>query len=111
MSSDYGALMVGDTIHEREIELADGAKRTLYFKEVPAQVFRKWIIARNSEDDAVRAASAEILIVASMCEPDGKPALTLEQAARLKPVIASRLFDAVLEINGGANEKKAEGQD
>lgn len=111
MTGDYSALMVGDTIHEREVELADGTKRTLYFKEVPAQVFRKWIIARNSDDDAVRAASAEILIVASMCEPDGRPALTLEQAARLKPAIASRLFDAVLDINDGANEKKAEGQD
>lgn len=54
----------------------------------------------------MRAASAEILIVASMCEPDGRPVLTLEQAARLKPAIASRPLDAVLDINGGANEKR-----
>lgn len=105
--SNYDDLMVSDTIHEREVELADGSKRVLYFKEVPAVVYRRFLIAEQSDDDDVRSTSLARLIQASMCEPDGKPALTLDQALRLKAGVSGKLVDAVLDVNGKAPGKNA----
>ena len=61
--------------------------------------FRKFGLAERSEDDDVRSEATVRLIAASLCEPDGSSAITLEQARKLKPHVASALFEAVLDVN------------
>ena len=46
-----------------------------------------------------RAEAAHILVAASLCEADGKPALTVEKARTLKSEALDPLFAAALEIN------------
>ena len=73
---------------------------TRRFKEVPATVYRKFLLAEQSEDDDVRASSLAQLIAASMCEADGSPAMTFKQAKQLKAGVSGSLVNAVLEVNG-----------
>ena len=95
----YESFFVSDQIHERKVALADGTEHTLHFRELPAVEFRKFGIAERSEDDEVRAEAMVRLIAASLCELDGKPAMTLDRARRLKSYVAASLFDAVLDVN------------
>lgn len=97
--SNYDDLMVSTEIHEKPVTLADGTVRKLYFRELPADDYRRFQIAETSEDEDKRAGSVARMIAASMCEPDGKPALTIEQARRLKPSVSRRLFEVVLSLN------------
>lgn len=98
--SKYDAFFVSEEVQEKTVTLADGSEHVLYFKEVPATVYRKFLLAENSEDEDVRASSLAKLISASMCEADGAPAMTFEQAKQLKAGVSGKLVDAVLEVNG-----------
>jgi hypothetical protein len=98
------SLFISEEVHEREVELPDGKKHTLYFKEVPASVFRKYGMAERSDDEEARAGSLSILIAASLCDKDGKPALSYERALQLKPAAATKLFEAVLDVNRAKKE-------
>lgn len=100
------SLFVSEEVHEREVELPDGKKHVLYFKEVPASVFRKYGLAERSENEEVRAGSMSILIAASLCDKDGKPVLTYERALQLKAAAATKLFEAVLDVNGAKREEQ-----
>jgi hypothetical protein len=96
----HDAFFAGAELHQREIALADGSKHVLHFKELPATEFRKFYIAEASKDEDVQAGSMAKLISASLCDPDGKPAISYKQALNLKPAAARALLNAVLEING-----------
>ena len=87
-------------IHERTIELADGSKHVLHFRELSAAEFRRFQLAELSPDDEKRAGSLARLISICLCEPDGKTALTFEQALSLKPGPAAAMLNAILELNG-----------
>lgn len=107
MSGLNDALFVSESVHAREVELTDGSKHTLHFKELPAAEFRKFHRAEQSDDDEVHAGSMAKLIAASLCEPDGKPAITYKKALTLKPAAMNAIFGAVLAVNGlGSKEKK-----
>lgn len=95
----YAGFFVSDEIRERKVELADGTEHVLFFKELPAVEFRKFGLAERSEDDEVRSEAIVRLIAASLCESDGTPAMTIEQARKLKSHVASSLFEAVLDVN------------
>lgn len=101
------SLFVSDTVFDRPVTLADGSQHTFWFKEVPAVAFRAFQIAEHSFDDEVRASSMCKLIAASVCEPDGKPAMTFEQAQKLKPAVMNALMKEVLLVNkiGSAAKK------
>ncbi|MFW8564849.1 hypothetical protein [Orrella sp. 11846] len=82
--------------------MADGSKHTLHFKELPAGSFRRFALDNDSDNEQVRIDSMARSIVAAVVTPDGKPALTLEQAKKLKvgPMLA--LFNALQEVNATA---------
>jgi len=102
------ALFIGDTIHPRPVTLGDGTEHMLHFREVPNPVLRRFTLIERSDDDEVRATSMAFLVAASLCEESGKPALTIEQAARLKPTVLGQCFEHALAINSfGDDEKKA----
>ena len=98
------AFFVSTQVHEKQVKLADGSEHTLYFKELPAIEFRKFSLAEQSEDEDVKAAALAKLIAASLCEPDGKAAITFNQALMLKADAMNAIFSAMLEVNG---QKKA----
>lgn len=98
--SKYDAFFVSTEIHERKLKLADGSEHTLHFRELPVAVYRKFQIAESSEDEDIRAGSMAKLIAASLCEPDGTPAMTYEQALQLKPGPTNKLFAVILSLNG-----------
>lgn len=94
------SFFVSTELQEREVELADGSKHVLYFKELPAIEFRRFALAEQSENENVKAASVAKLIAASLCDADGKLAITFEQALNLKASAMNSIFEAMLEVNG-----------
>lgn len=98
------SFFVSEQIQEKKVKLADGSEHILYFKELPAIEFRKFALAEQSENEDVKAASVAKLVASSLCEPDGKPAITFEKALQLKASAMNAIFEAMLEVNG---QKKA----
>lgn len=99
---------VSGSLEAKPVALEDGTEHTLWFRQVSAMEYRRFQLAEHSDDDDVRAGSMARLIAASLCNPDGTPALTLERAAQLKPRAAGALLTAVLEVNGLASRKAGE---
>jgi len=93
------AFFVSQDVHEKEVELADGSKHILYFKEIRAVELQKFRIAQQSADEDVQAGALAKLIAAGLCEPDGKPAITYDQAVLLKPEPMNALFAKIMEVN------------
>lgn len=98
---------------EHPIKLGDGSVRTLYFKELEAVEWKRHMEAENSKDKKVRDVSSARLIARSLVERDGSRALTVAQAARLKPAVSGAIFLGILQINGFsiANTQADEAQD
>lgn len=91
---------VADTLHKRTIKLADGSEFELSFRETTAVDFRRFLMSEKSEDEEKQSFSVAKLISQSLCDDDGKPAMTFEQAKKLKPFVANELLSVILEING-----------
>lgn len=99
------AFFVNSEVQERKVLLGD-QEHDLWFKEVPAIEFRRFSLAEQSEDENVRITSIAKLIVASLCNPDGSPALTFDQALKLNAGAVNAIFEQVLFVNGQGNKKK-----
>lgn len=97
------ALFVSDEVVAREVELGDGKTHTLYFKAISHVEFNKWVAALTSPDEDVRDRAHSRLVVASVVTAKGKPALSLEQANRIKPKVLRKLSDVIAEINDFAD--------
>jgi hypothetical protein len=100
------SLFVSDKLHERTVELTDGSKHVLHFKELPAVTFRAFHLAEKSSDEDVQAGSMAKLIAASLCDPDGKPAMSYAKALTLKPAAANALVQEILAVNGFGDKAK-----
>jgi hypothetical protein len=100
------SLFVSDEIHEKEVSLPNGEVHKLHFKELSAVEFRKFQMAEFSEDDDVKATSMAKLISSSLVEPDGKPALTMQQALKLNSAATNAIISAILGVNGFGEQKK-----
>jgi hypothetical protein len=103
------SLYVGDKPHKRDVVMLDGSTGTFYIRDLrDAEIQRYFGALRDApaespadgeeEDDGNRLPSAA-LIAAGLCEPDGSPSITAEQAYRLKYAIRQRLLHAVLDAN------------
>lgn len=99
----FDGFFVSDEIHERTVELGDGSKHVLHFRELSVTELRRFAQAERSDDEDVRAQSVAKLIAASLCDPDGKPAMTVEQAVRLKPKVGNAIFAALMSVNDSGN--------
>lgn len=100
------AFFVTDEIHKREVTLADGKNHVFHFKEAVATEFRKYYKAEKSDDPDISGNSMALLIAATLCEPDGTPAITYAQATKLKMPVMTAIFSAILDINGLNATKK-----
>lgn len=97
--TNFDGFFVSTEVYERKVTLADGSEHVLHFRELPVTEFRRFALAERSQDEDVRVGSLSLLIAASLCQPDGKPAMTFEEASRLKPAVATALFDAALSVS------------
>lgn len=103
---------VSTQIHERSVLLPDGESHAVHFRELTALEFKRWHDQENSEDPEVRHLAMAHLLVAGVCDPDGKPALTIAQAKKLKGAAMTALVEALLDINGvSAKAKEKQGND
>lgn len=91
---------ISETIHEKEIELADGSKHVLHFKELPNTAFEKYAMWCSSADEDVVASASARLLAMGLCDADGKPAVTVEQAERIKRPVMQRMVKTLLDVNG-----------
>ena len=92
-------MFVSDSIIEHPVKLGDGKERTMYFKPLSAIEWKQHMEAENSKDAKVRKEAAARLIAKCVVEPDGRRAMTPQQAPRLKPAVSGAFFMAILEIN------------
>lgn len=100
------SLFISDTVHERTVELGDGAKHQMHFRELPNPVLLRFTFAERSDDDDVRAGARARLVSASLCDEKGNPVLPFEQAIRLKPKVLTAFFLEVIAVNGFGDDKK-----
>lgn len=99
------SFFVSATVHEKEVELPDGKKHKLHFKEIAYIDFTRFQSGIQSKDEDERAAASAKLIAASLCNPDGSPAITLERAEALKPAAGTAIFNAAIEVSSPAKKK------
>lgn len=100
---------VSDKLEERTVELGDGTTEVLHFRHLSNVDFERYALWTNSADEDVLARAHSRLLVLGLSDPDGKPAVTIEQAERIKRPIMQRLITHLLEVNGyGKAAPKAE---
>lgn len=88
-------------IHERKVVLGDGSEKIVWFKALPNTDWKRYYMWLRSESEDTRASAEARLVVLGVCNPDGSPALSLDQAKRLKVTVLGRLITALQEVNGG----------
>lgn len=96
---DDPANFISDALHVRPVVLADGKPHDIHFREVDAATYQRFLATVRSKDDDERAMAVPALIAASVRNPDGSQAMTVEKAAKLKPAVSTALANIVLELN------------
>jgi hypothetical protein len=92
-------------ITEREVELADGSKHMLAFREASSKVWRRyWFAAgtarEDGDSDEFDRAVAD-LIAASLVNLDGTPVMDAEKARTLKFEVQSAIVKALRTASRG----------
>lgn len=100
------SLFISDEIAEREVELADGTKHVLHFKQLPNTAFELYALWCGSADEEVVSTASTRLLAKGLCDSNGKPVLDAEQAARLKRPVMQRMVRVLLEVNGYGQQEK-----
>ena len=100
------SFFVSTNVQERQVELPDGKKHTLFFKELTAADIARYVNALNSSDEETQVMANPKLISSSLCDSDGKKAITVEQAVNLKPSVIGAILEAFRDVNGLGGEKK-----
>lgn len=93
------SLFISDELQEHPVEVAPGKTIILYFREVAIADLRRYRMAEESADETVRLNAHAHLISKSLADPDGKQAMSYEQAAKLKPRVADKIITKIMEIN------------
>lgn len=105
-----GAFFVSGAPQPRTVTLPDGTEHVLHFRQLPAAAWRRFSAAVQDKDHDAQSRAMAGIIAASLCTPEGGPALTPEQAMDLTPAAERALSDAVMAVNGlGPREERALG--
>lgn len=95
-----------DVLVEKEVELADGKKHKLFFKEIHGIKLTRILRKINSADDDEYESGMASLILSSVCNEDGTPGLTEDFVLRLKAKPLGNIFAAALDVALGSSEGK-----
>lgn len=101
------SLFASDKPTARTVEMPDGTKHTLYFRQLPAVEFRRFYNAENSTNEDTRVGSMAKLIAAGLCDENGKAALDYSRALKLNASATNAIFFAIMAVNG-LGDKKAD---
>jgi hypothetical protein len=99
------------TIVERSVQLGDETSHAVWFKVLPNSVFERYAMMRGSSDEETQAMAPTWLVAQGVCEPDGSPSMTVDEADRLKRDVLLRLCNRVLDVNGFAPPPKGAAKD
>lgn len=88
------------TVEERAIKLGDGTEEVLFFRHLENTAFELFAMQSASGDEDVASKASARLLVAGLCDSEGKPVITIEQAVRIKRPIMQRMVAALLDVNG-----------
>jgi len=83
-------MFASKNVHADTVTLPNGDKAQFHVRELPDVEFRKLY----QENDRAK------LIAATICDEDGKPVLTVAQAAQLKPLVAANLQQVAMKHSG-----------
>lgn len=97
-------LFVTPAIEERAVALPAG-ERKLHFRKISSFDWERFVECLRSRDPDQRAVATHVLIAASLCEPDGSQAITIEKAKDLVPDAAAAIYLQALDMN---RKKKAD---
>lgn len=103
----HPSMFASPTVHEHAIKLGDEMEHKLFFREITNEQFRKFQIAERSEDLDVRSTAPAILIAASLCDEKGNDVIDVEKAATIRPDVAARMTNVILDINGFGAKKES----
>lgn len=97
--ADTAALFTSTALAEREITLTDGSVVHWHFAKLPAAEWVQYQFAMaTGADEGVRARASLRLVMLSLREPGGKPALTLEQVGKIDPAVVQQLIKAAVDV-------------
>ena len=101
------SLFVSAQVQGREVTLPNGETHVLFFKEVPAVTFKAFNRLQTSDKPEEQDSAMALLISESMCDDEGKRALTFGQACQLRLDATTAIFKAVLDVNGRGEKKES----
>lgn len=97
---DKSKILAGEAPVERNVTFHDGTESVLHFKQPTAADFRRWQLAEQSDDNDAKVYAQQRLVAASLCDENGKLALTQAEALRLTLHGLKALFPHVLVVAG-----------
>ena len=103
------SFFVSEAVHEQVVKLGN-EEHILHFRELPAVEFLKMQAHLQSVDEDVRDAAMCKIVAKSVCNPDGKLAMTEDQALNLRTDALNALFTAILKVNGRGDEDEGAGK-
>lgn len=95
----HKSFFISPALHERKVLLSDGVEHVIHFRELGGHEFVRFREQQRSDDQEIRAQAVPALLALSVCNPDGSPAMTKDQAMKLKASAMSALMTACMEVN------------
>lgn len=100
------SLFISSEVESRTVELGDGSKHVLHFKQLSAADLDRYFIWATSDNEDVQVDAIARLLSKGLCDADGKACLPLERAQALKRPVRDRLMFELLDVNGYGKAKK-----
>ena len=98
------ALFASSIPHERTIVLTldngEIVSQVFYIREMTSLEMRRQVLAERSEDLQRVEMALGNLIAKAVCDAEGNPVMTVDQASQLKPLVGGQLRDVIMEVNG-----------
>lgn len=95
----HASAYVSDELHERPVQFPDGNSYKVYFREPAGPEILGYHLMTQSDNEDDRKVAVAKLLAGSVMEPDGTPAMTMEQAKRLRPVMSNAFLREVMSIS------------
>jgi len=96
------AIFASTEAHAREVKMVDGSVETFYFREATDRESRLVGLCEISLSKEERSWATAQLIHRCLCDADGVPILTLEEAACIRPYVSKQMTDHIVSLGVSA---------
>lgn len=93
------SLFVSDEVRQVPVKLPSGKVHQIFLRDMTQADFRVFNEGNAATTEGARELASSRLIVATVCTSKGEPAMTEEQALKLKPVARIAIVNAILAAN------------